>query len=102
MVAEITDATNAGVAFSYMPIAWSIGATMGPMLGGMLANPYRRFGEGGLNAFWSTDWWKLHPYFLACAIPASFSLLMMITSWMFLKEVSSLISRARKPLIVVF
>jgi MFS family permease len=89
-MAEITDATNAGIAFSYMPIAWSIGATLGPMIGGMLANPYKRFGDGGRNAYWSSEWWRAHPYFLACAVPASFSLMMVLLNWMLLKEVSDI------------
>ncbi|KAF7986457.1 hypothetical protein HWV62_31231 [Athelia sp. TMB] len=39
MIAEITDASNMAEAFAYLPMVWAAGATLGPLIGGVLAQP---------------------------------------------------------------
>ncbi|KAF7795982.1 hypothetical protein EIP86_007151 [Pleurotus ostreatoroseus] len=85
MIAEITDSTNLAQAYAYLPIAWSTGGTLGPIIGGFLSRPTERFPQYfGHNAFL-----KEYPYFLACAVPATFSACAWIVSWLFLHETVS-------------
>ena len=45
VIADVTDDTNAPLAFSALSVAWGVGAVLGPALGGLLSRPCR---EGGL------------------------------------------------------
>lgn len=105
MMAEITDSTNLAYAYAYLPIAWSSGGTLGyvrsktaseqilklcmysvissPLIGGTLSRPAERFP----NVFGNSEFLKTYPYFLPCAVPATFSALAFIITWLFLKEV---------------
>ncbi|KAF8896546.1 major facilitator superfamily multidrug-resistance, DHA1 sub-family [Infundibulicybe gibba] len=70
MMAEITDTTNIAQAFAYMPIAWSTGGTLGPIIGGSLSRPAERFPY----LFGNNEFLKKYPYFLptvASPIPLS-------------------------------
>lgn len=106
---EITDSTNLAQAYAFMPIAWSSGATLGlvlscnplqsgsfairsPYVGGSLSNPAKRFPD----VFGHWEFFKIHPYFLACAAPATFSALAWLVTLLFLKEVSVLYNRFRQ------
>ncbi|KDQ59075.1 hypothetical protein JAAARDRAFT_192627 [Jaapia argillacea MUCL 33604] len=92
MMAELTDSTNLAQAYAYMPIAWSTGGTLGPMIGGALSRPAERFPE----LFGQNEFLKQYPYFLPCAVPATFSLLACLVTFLFLKEtVSSPVSMSR-------
>ncbi|KAI0833237.1 MFS general substrate transporter [Trametes gibbosa] len=82
MLAEITDPSNIAQAYAYLPIAWSTGATIGPVIGGSLSHPAERFP----NIFGHSGFFKDYPYFLACAIPATFSAIACIVTLFFLKE----------------
>ncbi|CAA7266816.1 unnamed protein product [Cyclocybe aegerita] len=82
MMAEMTDSTNISKAYAYMPIAWSTGGTLGPIIGGSLARPADRFP----HLFGQNDFLKKYPYFLPCAVPATFSLLAWVVTFLFLKE----------------
>ncbi|KAH8109157.1 MFS general substrate transporter [Phellopilus nigrolimitatus] len=82
MLAEMSDETNLARAFAYQPIPWSTGCTVGPLIGGALSRPAERF--PGL--FGNSDFLKTYPYFLPCAIPATFSFLAWIVTYMFFKE----------------
>ena len=53
-----------------------------PLVGGTLAHPYDHF-----PAFHGA-FWKKYPYFLPCAVSATFSALAFIVGLIFLKEVS--------------
>ncbi|KAH7884488.1 major facilitator superfamily domain-containing protein [Phlebopus sp. FC_14] len=85
MMIEITDSTNLAQAYAYMPIAWSSGGTLGPLVGGSLSRPADRFP----NVFGDLQFFKVYPYFLACAVPATFSALAWIVTFLFLKETLS-------------
>ncbi|TBU63114.1 MFS general substrate transporter [Dichomitus squalens] len=82
MLAEITDSTNIAQAYAFMPIAWSTGATLGPVIGGTLSRPAERLPE----IFGQFDFLKKYPYFLACSIPATFSIVACFVTLFFLKE----------------
>ncbi|KIM84184.1 hypothetical protein PILCRDRAFT_401840 [Piloderma croceum F 1598] len=82
LVSEITDSTNLPRAYGYMPIAWSTGGILGPLIGGSLSKPAERF--PGL--FGDSDFLKTYPYFLPCAVPATFTLVAWLVTFFFLKE----------------
>ncbi|KAF5310961.1 hypothetical protein D9619_007779 [Psilocybe cf. subviscida] len=85
LMGELTDETNISKAYAYMPIASSIGGTLGPIIGGSLSRPVERYPKlFGNNAFL-----KEYPYFLPCAVPATFSLLAWLVTFLFLKETVS-------------
>lgn len=82
MIAEITDSSNLAQVYAYMPIAWSTGGTLGPIIGGTLSRPADRFPD----TFGDSEFMKKYPYFLACAVPATFSALAWLITFTFLKE----------------
>ncbi|KAG1905235.1 major facilitator superfamily domain-containing protein [Suillus fuscotomentosus] len=82
MMVELTDSTNLAQAYAYMPIAWSSGGAIGPLIGGSLSRPADRFP----NIFGHSQFMKTYPYFLACAVPATFSVLAWIVTFLFLQE----------------
>ncbi|KAJ3725779.1 major facilitator superfamily domain-containing protein, partial [Lentinula raphanica] len=63
VMAEITDSTNMADAFALVPIMWSFGSTVGPALGGVLANPATQWP----HLFGRIEFFQNFPYFLACA-----------------------------------
>ena len=86
-------------AYAFIPLAWSSGATvnfisanaytcsdlcfqLGPIIGGLLARPAERFPD----LFGENTFLKKYPYFLPCAIPATFSVIAWLVTFFFLKE----------------
>jgi len=82
MMAELTDETNISRAYAYMPVAWSTGGTLGPIIGGSLSRPAERFP----HLFGNNEFLKKYPYFLPCAVPATFSVVAWLVTFVFLKE----------------
>ncbi|KIM36642.1 hypothetical protein M413DRAFT_448986 [Hebeloma cylindrosporum] len=82
MMVEMTDSTNISKAYAYMPIAWSTGGTLGPIIGGSLSRPADRFPQ----LFGQNEFLKKYPYFLPCAVPATFSAVAWVVTFLFLKE----------------
>ncbi|KAG2341371.1 MFS multidrug-resistance DHA1 sub-family [Suillus weaverae] len=82
ILAEITDATNFAQAYAYSSIPWMAGGTIGPLIGGRLAQPADRFP----NIFGRSEFMKSYPYFLACAVPATFSAIVWLVMFLFFKE----------------
>ncbi|KIK52653.1 hypothetical protein GYMLUDRAFT_179880 [Collybiopsis luxurians FD-317 M1] len=82
IMAEMTDTTNIAQAYAYMPIAWSTGGVLGPMIGGALARPADQFPD----IFGHNEFLIKYPYFLPCAVPATFSAIAWIVTYLFLKE----------------
>ncbi|KAJ8688846.1 hypothetical protein PTI98_013591 [Pleurotus ostreatus] len=82
LIAEMTDETNISQAFAFMPIAWSTGGTIGPVIGGSLSHPVDRFPQ----LFRQSRFLKDYPYFLPCAVPAIFCLFACVVAFVFLKE----------------
>ncbi|KAF9648963.1 MFS general substrate transporter [Thelephora ganbajun] len=82
IMAEMTDHTNLSLAYSYQPIPWSTGAIIGPIIGGALSRPAERFP----NLFGNNKFLKEYPYFLPCAVPATFTVVAWLVTFSFLKE----------------
>ncbi|KAL4250680.1 MFS transporter superfamily protein [Pleurotus pulmonarius] len=82
LIAEMTDETNISQAFAFMPIAWSTGGTIGPIIGGSLSHPVDHFPR----LFGESRFLKDYPYFLPCAVPAVFCLFACIVAFALLRE----------------
>ncbi|KAF8902180.1 major facilitator superfamily domain-containing protein [Mucidula mucida] len=63
VMGDLTDSSNRAEGFALMPVVWSFGATMGPLIGGTFARPHDRFPSVFKNSFW-----EQYPYFLPCLI----------------------------------
>ncbi|KAJ7039673.1 member of major facilitator superfamily multidrug-resistance, DHA1 sub-family [Mycena alexandri] len=85
IIAEMTDSTNIAQAYAVMPISWSTGVILGPIIGGFLAKPADRFP----SIFGNNEFLRAFPYFLPCAIPATFSLIAWLVTFLFLKETAT-------------
>ncbi|KIM62453.1 hypothetical protein SCLCIDRAFT_1215024, partial [Scleroderma citrinum Foug A] len=82
MIGELTDSTNIAFAFSFIPSTWYLGATAGPLIGGLLERPAEKFpGIFGDSAFF-----KEYPYFLPCAFPATIAAIWWFIAFFFMKE----------------
>ncbi|KAI9511617.1 member of major facilitator multidrug-resistance DHA1 sub-family [Russula earlei] len=82
IVAEITDPTNLPQVFAFMPVAWSTGGALGTTIGGSLSRPAESFPD----IFGNSEFLKKYPYFLPCAVTASFSALTWMITFVFLQE----------------
>ncbi|KAI8590308.1 major facilitator superfamily domain-containing protein [Geranomyces variabilis] len=69
VIGEITDDTNRALAFSLWETAFGLGAIVGPMIGGLLADPTHSLGF----LFGNSHFFAANPYFLPCAACALFS-----------------------------
>lgn len=54
-----------------------------PLIGGALSHPAERFP----SVFGNNEFLRAYPYFLPCAIPASFTLICLVITYVYLKEV---------------
>ncbi|KAH8102773.1 MFS general substrate transporter [Phellopilus nigrolimitatus] len=82
MIGELTDYSNMAQAFAFMPVVWSVGAAIGPFIGGQLSRPYERFP----GTFWKLGVWETYPYLLPCAVAALFPASAFILTLILLKE----------------
>ncbi|BGP47414.1 hypothetical protein JCM10450v2_003266 [Rhodotorula kratochvilovae] len=85
VLGEITDESNQGRAFSFLPLAWSLGSVIGPLLGGYLSHPADHFPR----LFGHSTFLRENPYALPCLIGALFPLLGAIVGFLFLEETLS-------------
>ncbi|KII95734.1 hypothetical protein PLICRDRAFT_227118 [Plicaturopsis crispa FD-325 SS-3] len=81
MMGEITDSTNMAEAFGWLPVTWSLGVSIGPLMGGVLSRPYEHF-----PVLFASPFWKAYPYFLPCGAAAAFTAFSLLVSAIFLKE----------------
>ncbi|KAF8608166.1 MFS general substrate transporter [Ceratobasidium sp. AG-I] len=86
VLGEVTDDTNAPQAFAFIPLVWSIGFTLAPMVGGLLQHP----AETMPRVFGSSLILKAYPYLLPCMVIALVPACALVSGWFFLEEVSSL------------
>ncbi|TFK31030.1 major facilitator superfamily multidrug-resistance, DHA1 sub-family, partial [Crucibulum laeve] len=79
---NLTDPTNIGDAFSMMPLMWSIGTTLGPIIGGVLTSPATRWPDtlGKIALL------REYPYFLPCLVSALLAFATFLTACIGLKE----------------
>ncbi|EIM90953.1 MFS general substrate transporter [Stereum hirsutum FP-91666 SS1] len=80
-MAELTDETNIAQAFSLMPVVYSSGSTLASFMGGMLSRPHDHY-----PGIFGGTFWINFPYFLPCAVAASYSALSFVITAVFLKE----------------
>lgn len=71
-------------AFLLLPMTFNIGVIIGPILGGVLADPAASYP----NLFGETRFLINYPYALPNLVSAFFLLSASLTAWMFLEEVS--------------
>ncbi|EPT05619.1 hypothetical protein FOMPIDRAFT_41353 [Fomitopsis schrenkii] len=81
VVGELTDSTNMAQVFALMPVVWSVGATVAPLIGGQLARPHDRW-----PSVFASSFWMRYPYFLPCAVSASCSAFAFLIAALFMKE----------------
>ncbi|KAG8731118.1 hypothetical protein FRC12_019891, partial [Ceratobasidium sp. 428] len=93
VLGEITDETNQGTAFAYLPLCWSIGALVAPALGGFLSHPAERYP----STFGSSSLLRKYPYLLPCLAGAGLSTIGLIAAIFFLDESLAEKKSARIP-----
>ncbi|KAH9165757.1 MFS general substrate transporter [Lactarius sanguifluus] len=81
MMAELTDETNAPRGFSMIPMTWSLGYAIGPLIGGMLSRPQDRW-----PGVFSHSFWAEYPYFLPCSVAAACGCASFAANVIYLKE----------------
>ncbi|KAH9039485.1 MFS general substrate transporter [Lactarius deliciosus] len=81
MTAELTDETNVAQGFSMLPVAWSLGRVIGPLVGGVLSRPQDRWPHVFSHPFWAD-----YPYFLPCLVAAIFVCLSLVITGLYLEE----------------
>ncbi|KIY61840.1 MFS general substrate transporter [Cylindrobasidium torrendii FP15055 ss-10] len=82
IVAELSDSTNIGDAFAVMPLVWGLGNAVGPVMGGLLADPAKRWPDslGKLSVLHD------YPYLLPCGTAAIFAFIIFLSATVSLKE----------------
>ncbi|GAA5893320.1 hypothetical protein JCM8208_004408 [Rhodotorula glutinis] len=93
VLGEITDESNQGRAFSFLPLAWSLGSVIGPLLGGYLSHPADNFP----SLFGGSTFLRTNPYALPCFIGALFPFLGAVVGFFFLDETLSHSSSVPPP-----
>ncbi|KAJ7510504.1 major facilitator superfamily multidrug-resistance, DHA1 sub-family [Mycena galericulata] len=93
VINEIADPTNIADIFAIMPLIWCVGATLAPLMGGMLADPATKWP----SVYGKIEILRAHPYLLPCAAAASIALLTFAVAVLGLKEtLPSVVARQRK------
>jgi len=82
VMAEISDSTNVAEMYSLLPFMWTVGAALGPFIGGSLANPAARFPD----SLGKIPLLRAFPYFLPCATTAALAFLAFVVGFFGLKE----------------
>ncbi|KAF8622842.1 hypothetical protein AX15_006689 [Amanita polypyramis BW_CC] len=98
VIAEITDETNIADAYAAISMIWGVGATLGPVSGGLLASPASRWP----GSFGKVAYLRDHPYFLPCFAASMIALLSFLSAFVSLKEtLPSAISRPKTKKVLV-
>ncbi|KAG6849613.1 hypothetical protein H0H93_006896 [Arthromyces matolae] len=82
VMGEITDSTNVADAFAMIPLMWTTGTTIAPIIGGLLSQPATRWPD----LFGKIPFFQQYPYLLPCAVAALISVLTAVCGFMGLKE----------------
>ncbi|KAJ7116549.1 MFS general substrate transporter [Mycena epipterygia] len=93
VMAEISDSTNVAEIYSLLPFMWTVGVTIGPLIGGTLANPAQRYPDtlGKIHIF------REFPYLLPCATAGALAFGAFVFGFLGLKEtLPSAIARQKK------
>ncbi|KAL5632163.1 hypothetical protein ACGC1H_000243 [Rhizoctonia solani] len=73
-LAEITDETNQGAAFAYLPLCWSVGSLIAPTLGGFLSHPAERY-----PSLFNYELLRQYPFLLPCLFGSGLSTIGLIS-----------------------
>ncbi|KAJ7072950.1 major facilitator superfamily domain-containing protein [Mycena amicta] len=92
VMAEFSDQSNLAQAMAFIPVAWSSGTTLGPILGGLLSEPAARF-PALAEKF---PLLKIHPYFLPCAAVGVICLGIFLLGVVGMRETSPIILARQK------
>ncbi|CAK5270741.1 unnamed protein product [Mycena citricolor] len=79
---EISDSTNVADIFAMSPIAWCLGSTMSPFIGGTLVDAAKKWPD----TFGKIEYIRNHPYFLPCAVATAISFFVFGIAFVGLKE----------------
>ncbi|KAJ7098561.1 member of major facilitator superfamily multidrug-resistance, DHA1 sub-family [Mycena belliarum] len=83
MMGELTDETNIAQGMALMPVVWSTGAIVGPMIGGWLSSPAEQYP----NSFFAhVQFFTDYPYALPCFVVAAYCATAWLLTFVFLKE----------------
>ncbi|KAJ7916164.1 major facilitator superfamily domain-containing protein, partial [Mycena leptocephala] len=82
MMGDLTDSTNIAQGMALTPVVWSTGATVGPIIGGLVANPYGQFP----NTFGRFKFWQTYPYALPCFVIALYCITSFLLALFCLQE----------------
>ncbi|KAF9048748.1 major facilitator superfamily multidrug-resistance, DHA1 sub-family [Panaeolus papilionaceus] len=82
IIAEITDSTNIGNAYAFVPMTWSFGSTIAPLIGGVLSNPATRWPD----TLGRISYLRTHPYFLPCLVAGIIAFITFLIAAFGLKE----------------
>ena len=85
VIAEITDSSNRGTAFSMIGFMWSLGGMIGPALGGLLADPVGQYPGTWISRI---ELFQEYPYLLPCLASSVFSLFGLVMAIMYMPETS--------------
>ncbi|KAJ7474455.1 major facilitator superfamily multidrug-resistance, DHA1 sub-family [Mycena galericulata] len=92
VMAEIADSSNLAQVMSFIPLAWSSGSTIGPIIGGLLSDPADRWP----GTFGRVQIFRENPYLLPCAAVGFLSLSFFFLALVGLKESSPVILARHK------
>ncbi|KAL6049054.1 Zinc induced facilitator-like 1 isoform 1 [Balamuthia mandrillaris] len=81
-IAEITDESNQALGFSLRAAAFGLGGILGPLLGGGLARPYKRFPWLADSIFGEDGF----PFLLPCLVSFSMNMVGLVFGFFFLTE----------------
>ncbi|CDU24979.1 uncharacterized protein SPSC_04812 [Sporisorium scitamineum] len=88
VMGELTDRSNQAKAFSLLPLTWTVGCLIGPLLGGYLSRPAEQypevFGRGGWA--WLGGVWEVYPFLLPCLVSACITTCSIVLGVFFLEE----------------
>eukprot|EP00121_Abeoforma_whisleri_P009245 Awhi_evm1s8499 len=81
-IREVTDESNQVRAFSLTGVAWGIGQSVGPAIGGYLSLPVKQYP----STFKKGTVWETYPYFLPCLVVSCMSLVLFVVGLFVLEE----------------
>lgn len=83
MMGEMTTPENQALGFSFLPLSYAMGSTIGPLLGGYLSQPAARFPN---SWFGRTKFWHDFPWVLPCFVASIIPLVSCVLGYMYLEE----------------
>ncbi|KAJ7627078.1 MFS general substrate transporter, partial [Roridomyces roridus] len=87
VMAEISDSSNLVQIMAFSPVSWNSGSTLGPIIGGLLAEPAKQWPD----TFGKIRILREYPYLLPCATVALLSFVFFLIGLVGLKESSPVI-----------